>query len=115
MYKPRRKHDLESLIRTIIFLYFELKLPPGISEGDTNTLARKSISFWSIVDNKIKLHSKEAQTYWKQTLEITRGEDLNDRMQQLEYQLLKLQFNFLDNDSIFSEFEEMFPETLTTQ
>ena len=109
-YQPKLKHDLESFIRTIMFLYFELQLPHTISEGDPQTLAKKSIAFWSEVDEEIKKSlSEENKKYWQETLNITRTDGITDRMNALKEQLSKLQLNFLNIKNICSRFEKKFP------
>lgn len=106
---PHRKHDLESLVRTVMSLFYKIKLPLNLSEGDLPTLAKKARKFWKIVDEELSIQYPYHGKIWKEALEITREKNVKDKINKLENTFSKLEFPYLNFKKIHDKFETIFP------
>lgn len=112
MYWPHRKQDLESFVRTIMYLYHELPHPP-VLEDRIDVLAKKSILYWEFIDREIEKNQQDS--FWSEALRITREhEHVKDRMNQLKVHLHKLRFRYFDNKDLRTSMEDYITDRFAT-
>lgn len=69
MYIPKQQHDMESLIRSIMFIYYDLFLP----DIRANIKYKGVIKFWQLVDEQLK-ESGQFE-FWRIALDIARSKE----------------------------------------
>lgn len=105
MYRPRRRHDLESFVRTIMYIYLKLPLPALAPNVDTcQTMAIKTLAYWQTIDDLLAKHDG---TFWIEALNLARDAEIEDRRQKLKDHISKLKLNNFE-DSEGSEFRTEF-------
>jgi hypothetical protein len=95
-YRPRRRHDLESLVRTIMYFYLGLELPPVMQAADT-------IIYWEAVDEYIARTS----SFWKEAIQIVRNKNDKLALNTLKEKFKIFNFNFVDNNEILEIMEKI--------
>ena len=99
LYTPRRRHDLESIVRSLIYLHYELKMPimKKKDKEDTSYFANCVLKYWKVVDECL---STVAGQFWTTALQIARKQQENSYDELKEHFSENFQKISLDNEEI---------------
>ena len=70
-YVPHRRHDIESVVKTLAYLLFGLKLPPMQESKPISNRAAECYNFWQKIYKKMP-------PFWKSCLELSKNIELNN-------------------------------------
>ena len=106
-YTPHRRHDLESIVRSLIYLHYELSMP-NFSKNDISKLAKCVLEYWKVVDECLK---DAAGDLWLNALEIARSDKPNSDVVLLNHFFIHFRKISLDNEEIAQKYEQSLKES----
>lgn len=98
-YTPRRRHDLESIVRSLIYLHYELKMPSMKQKDkeDTSYFANCVLKYWEVVDECLLTVAGE---FWTTALQIAKKQEPNSYDELREHFSKDFQKLSIDNEEI---------------
>lgn len=94
---PKREHDIESLIRTIMFIYYDLSVPRIPKDRNFEGF----IKYWEFVDEMLR---EKGELFWEKALVKVRSGKANFK----EIMDYFDTFGFIDNEKISKQMKDYF-------
>lgn len=112
MYEPKKRHDLESLVKTILYLFYKIDLPNFPKFADIKEEIEETVkmtkSWWMFIEDWLKKMGVQGE-FWTKAFLIVRNESECMVLDELERHFLKNLVIF-DRDLTVNKFEEYYSE-----